>query len=850
MPWPQPTDYNAAIQNPSFCFSDADLRQGTAAGDPILGVPTPRSGNFAAVYQMFCSGGQTWAVKCFTREVRGLQERYHAISSHLEKEQRAFMVDFRYLQEGIRIKGGWYPILKMRWVEGFTLNEFVAQHLDKPTILERLATMWIRLAQELREAGMAHGDLQHGNVMLVPGSKNASLALRLIDYDGLFVPALADRPSGEVGHPNFQHPQRLREGDYNAEVDRFSHLVIYTALRGVALRGKALWDRHDSSENMLFREEDFRKPAGSKLLRELWALDNPAAHALVGHLLLAAQRPLADVPLLDDIVDKGQVKPLTGKEEDQIRNLLKPEADKPRRSGLGTAAAEVPPPARTPPNLPPLPGMRAPSSVVLPPLPGTLVGAGKDQPPATVLPSWVASHPVPAIPMTAFPEAIPAGNGPFPQAIPLGPLPPEATMLSVLPVLEARELPVLEEVQPLPAPKEVRPPTIDDVLDSMSRKLEGVLPVALPPLPPPLEKKKVSEVPYGQEEGEPDGAVSPLRKGILTGLGVVLGGTLLAVLWWLGWSTGKTTTPPVKPHRPEPQLIGTLQEITLNGGEQAPLGLQINRDRSEAPLTLKLDDLPVGVEVVGERELPAPQAAIQLQLKADPDAKSGPAVVRISLWQDGRETHKRYFSLIVAKRVRPNLRRPEAFLFRVDEQRALDFPIERRGCLEPLSLKIEGLNPAFWEQLAVPEASKDFLRLQLRSRPGAMPEVKDVKLVLSMGDKEVDRQPLQVRLVTMDLPSLEVPALAYLPVGGTKTLPIVIRRRGYEGEVEVEAVDLPQGVTSQLERVPANTKEVYLKLRAAEQARTGTFSLKVVCRIDGGQTAAHRLVLFLSSGAP
>ena len=52
-----------------------------------------------------------------------MQARYAAISSHLERNRRKFAVEFRYLEEGIRIKGNWFPVLKMRWVEGFTLNE-------------------------------------------------------------------------------------------------------------------------------------------------------------------------------------------------------------------------------------------------------------------------------------------------------------------------------------------------------------------------------------------------------------------------------------------------------------------------------------------------------------------------------------------------------------------------------------------------------------------------------------------------------------------------------------------------------------------------------------------------------
>src|SRR5205823_2625237 len=154
-----------------------------------------------------------------------------------------FLVDFTYLEEGIRVRGDWFPALKMRWIEGLTLNEFVRQQLDRPQLLGRLARMWVRLARQLRGGGVAHADLQHGNVLLVAGAQADRLRLRLIDYDGMFVPALADTPSGEAGHPNFQHPERLRSGAYHAEVDRFSHLVIYTALRCLAVRGRALWER-------------------------------------------------------------------------------------------------------------------------------------------------------------------------------------------------------------------------------------------------------------------------------------------------------------------------------------------------------------------------------------------------------------------------------------------------------------------------------------------------------------------------------------------------------------------------------------------------------------------------------
>ncbi len=232
MSWPLSQDYNEAIQDPQGSLADPELRGGEATTN-ALGMPMPRSGNFADVYEFNCPASNSkWAVKCFTRQVPGLRERYSEISRCLQATRLPFGVDFQYLEQGIRIRGQWYPILKMRWIEGLLLNEFVRANLDKPALLGQLNLIWGRMAKRLREAGIAHADLQHGNVLLVPGSKTSSLAVKLIDYDGMYVPALAQTKSGEVGHPNYQHPQRLREGIYKPEVDRFPLLVVGTARTG------------------------------------------------------------------------------------------------------------------------------------------------------------------------------------------------------------------------------------------------------------------------------------------------------------------------------------------------------------------------------------------------------------------------------------------------------------------------------------------------------------------------------------------------------------------------------------------------------------------------------------------
>ncbi len=301
MSWPLSQDYNEVIQDPRNSFGDAELKTGEAVTNP-LGIPLPRSGNFADVYEVRCPSGSRWAVKCFTREVAGLRERYNEISKYLRQSNLPFMVDFQYQEQGIRVRGQWYPILKMQWVEGFVLNEFVRDNLDKKPILQAMGQIWLRMARRLRETNLAHCDLQHGNVLLVPGSTANSLAVKLIDYDGMCVPALAGTKSGEVGHPAFQHPERLRTGTYNKEVDRFSLLEIATSLRCLTVGGRSLWERYDNGDNLLFRQADLQAPTESPLFKELLAIPDVQAQALVKELYRACQGPLAKVPLLTDLM--------------------------------------------------------------------------------------------------------------------------------------------------------------------------------------------------------------------------------------------------------------------------------------------------------------------------------------------------------------------------------------------------------------------------------------------------------------------------------------------------------------------------------------------------------------------
>jgi len=138
------------------------------------------------------------------------------------------------------------------------------------------------------------------------------LAVKLIDYDGMFVPALAQTKSGEVGHPNYQHPQRLREGIYSAEVDRFPLLVVATALRALAVGGRQLWDRYDNGDNLLFRETDLKVPEKSALFKELHTLSDAQLRKLAEELHKSSASRLEDVAAIDELLPEPKAtKPAT-----------------------------------------------------------------------------------------------------------------------------------------------------------------------------------------------------------------------------------------------------------------------------------------------------------------------------------------------------------------------------------------------------------------------------------------------------------------------------------------------------------------------------------------------------------
>jgi len=290
MAYPSPDQYNDAVQAPHLAFFDPVLQKGTVLAND-LGIPIALGGGFAVTYAVR-HGRQKYAVRCFHKEARGLNDRYAAIGSALKALPRGPFVGFDYQPEGVRVLGGVYPVVKMEWVKGDTLGYWLERHHRRKSEITRLLDRFRLLDRTLRQAGIAHGDLQNGNVLVVDSG------IRLIDYDGMFVPGLDLGQGNEVGHRHFQHPRRLGE-HFGPEMDRFSFIAIDLSLRALAL-DPGLFKRYANGENILFTSADFLDPGASALFAELRGMR--ALKSDVDKFARLCGAPITDLPTLEDFV--------------------------------------------------------------------------------------------------------------------------------------------------------------------------------------------------------------------------------------------------------------------------------------------------------------------------------------------------------------------------------------------------------------------------------------------------------------------------------------------------------------------------------------------------------------------
>ncbi|MBC8003019.1 MAG: hypothetical protein H7X97_10575 [Opitutaceae bacterium] len=183
------------------------------------------------------------------------------------------------------------------------MNQFVEEvYKEKETML-KLAADWRVLMDTLRKYKLAHGDLQHGNIMITPEKQ-----FRLVDYDGMYAPVFGRGKAPELGHINFQHPRRT--GDfYDETLDNFSAMIVFTSFRALAAEPD-LFQKFYTGDNLIFLSADFKAPMQSPLLTRLKKSPDPIVNQLAEVIEKSCIGPVEAVPDFGELmtaVDGGSL---------------------------------------------------------------------------------------------------------------------------------------------------------------------------------------------------------------------------------------------------------------------------------------------------------------------------------------------------------------------------------------------------------------------------------------------------------------------------------------------------------------------------------------------------------------
>jgi len=256
---------------------------------PVLdsdGNPVMSSGNFAVVFKMKDErNGKLHAMKCFIKDQEGRNEAYKLIADELEFVSSEFIIPIKFFEKELFVDTSnseetEFPVLLMDWVNGVTLDKYVRKHLHDQYALQLISYQFCRLAAWLMAQPFAHGDLKPDNILVKDDG-----SLVLVDYDGMFVPAMKGQRAREVGSPDYRHPTRSID-DFNESIDDFSLATIAMQLYAIALRPDLLMTT--VGDTLLLCENDYRDLEKSEIMTELFSqVGNPEFEKLLAIFLLA-----------------------------------------------------------------------------------------------------------------------------------------------------------------------------------------------------------------------------------------------------------------------------------------------------------------------------------------------------------------------------------------------------------------------------------------------------------------------------------------------------------------------------------------------------------------------------------
>ena len=267
MQYPLISEYVKAIQDVG------DNLDKLAYLTPVLddhGEPYRSSGAFAVVFKMQDkSTGKYYALKCFTEEQEGRADAYRQIADELDMVDSPYITSVKYMEKELFVDSQCeedeFPVLLMDWVEGETMETYIAANYHNQSAMSMLCYRFGKMAAWLRTQSFAHGDIKPDNIIIRPDG-----SLTLVDYDGMFVPSMKGSQSPTIGTRDFSHPLRTVD-DFDETIDDFSLASIALSLKAISMNSTLL-DTYGASDRLLFSENDYRNPSNSKVISALQEL--------------------------------------------------------------------------------------------------------------------------------------------------------------------------------------------------------------------------------------------------------------------------------------------------------------------------------------------------------------------------------------------------------------------------------------------------------------------------------------------------------------------------------------------------------------------------------------------------
>ena len=263
---------------------------------PVLdnyGEPYRSSGAFAVVFKMKDEQtGKCYALKCFTEEQEGRAEAYRQIAEELEFVNSPYITFVKYLEKELFVDSNCeddeFPVLLMDWIEGETMETYIADHYMDNHAISMLCYRFCKMAAWLRSQPFAHGDIKPDNIMVRPDGM-----LTLVDYDGMFVPAMKGQKSPTIGTKDFSHPLRTID-DFDETIDDFALASMALSLKAISLN-PSLLNEYGAFDRLLFSAADYIDLSKSKTMKALQGLlaDEETKTLLSMFLLASAQKNLS-----------------------------------------------------------------------------------------------------------------------------------------------------------------------------------------------------------------------------------------------------------------------------------------------------------------------------------------------------------------------------------------------------------------------------------------------------------------------------------------------------------------------------------------------------------------------------